>query len=127
MSVTVYSFTVISTAAGIQNCVISPITKMVDATQNLMKLPALAAQLQNSVQAAMDPFQILNLVNNLASISAIATQLFSSLTTDMSYVTTVGPQEIAKIPECGTNITVKVLLQLSIIASNVETCVQSSG
>jgi hypothetical protein len=127
MSVTVYISAVISTVSGIQTCAVTPIFNFYNAIQSLTNVGSQVTQLQQALQSALNPWNLLSLPSTIPILLNNATQLLTSLTTNLVEVSSTGPQQIAQIPTCADNIATAVGQQLSAILGNVQNCVAASG
>jgi len=127
MSVTLYSFSLISTATDIQNCVTSLVSNVYNAFTDLMNLNSLATQLQQEVQALQNPFNILNFPALIANITSQAIQIASSVPNDISTLTTAIPNALTQIPSCVAPVETTAAQQLNAILASVQSCIQSSG
>ena len=127
MSVTLYSFSLISTATDIQNCLTPLVTNVYNAFTDLMNLNSLATQLQQEVQALQNPFNILNFPALIANITSQAIQIASSVPNDISTLTTAIPNALTQIPSCVAPVESTAAQQLNAILASVQSCIQSSG
>jgi len=99
----------------------------------MMSLSSQAAQLSQDIQAAinplyfLNPFNIPNIPTLFLNITTRISNLAGSLANDTAELTTVGPQEIAKIPTCAANVAMTAIQQLNTTAANVQSCVSQSG
>jgi len=127
MSVTLYSFSLISTATDIQNCVTPLVTNVSNAFTDLMNMNSLATLLQQEVQALQNPFNLLNFPAIIANITSQAVQIASSVPNDLTTLTTAIPNALTQIPACGNTAAASAAQQLNAILASVQTCVQNSG
>jgi len=120
MSATVYSFSVISTAANIQSCATPAIGNLSNAYLKLLDLRDQAAQ---AVQDAAS----VGFFNILPFITSRGLQIASSVPAVMAQLAIAVPAATAQIPICGATVAATAGQQLSSILANVQSCVNQSG
>jgi acyl CoA:acetate/3-ketoacid CoA transferase beta subunit len=134
MSVTVYSFIVISTGTNVQNCSTTLINNLFSAYANVLNISGQAAQLQQEAQQAaniINNFNIFNIASILglpgllADIMSRGMQLALQVPNVLTQMTTAISNATTQLPTCGPNAAATASQQLNTIWANVQSCVQS--
>jgi hypothetical protein len=125
MSVNVYSFTFVSTVNGVQICITNVATNMYNAFTDLVTISNLTTQIQQEIQAAENPWNVLSVPSLIASMASQITQITTSLPIDIATLTTGIPNAMTQIPTCATNVATAAGEQLNSILASVQNCIQS--
>jgi len=131
MSVTVYCFTVMSTATNIQNCAAPLVNNLSSAYSNALNINGQTAQLQQQAQNALNNINIFNPLSFLAlpavaaNIASSGVQLAASVPVALAQLTTALLNALTQIPACGTTAATTAGQQLNNTLANVQRCTQS--
>jgi hypothetical protein len=120
VSLTVYSFTVISTGIDIQNCATSAIRNLSFAYSDLLNISSQAPQIAQGAAPG-------NIFNVFSVITSRGLQLVASFTSVLIKLTTGVPTATAQIPLCGVTAAGTAGQQLNTILANVQNCALRSG
>ena len=127
MHVTVYIFSVISTATNIQNCVTVVVSPIYNAYENLINMSSVAAGLSQEAQAAENIFNVFSLPAIIQNITSSITEIATSLPNDITVLTTGIPNAIEQISECATNAIGLASVTFNNILEAAQTCVNQNG
>jgi len=127
MHVTVYIFSVISTATNIQNCVTVVVSPIYNAYENLINMSSVAAGLSQEAQAAENIFNGFSLPAIIQNITSSITEIATSLPNDIAVLTTGIPNAIAQLSSCVNNTIEAAIQQFDNILVAAQGCVNQSG